>query len=80
MFDPQLYREKAEVEEWKKRDPITSFQGILQEQALLTDPDLKQIEDEVEAEVGEAIAFAESGTWEPVEELTKFVYSEKPEA
>ena len=35
------------------------------------------IEDEVAAEIDEAIAFAEAGTWEPVEDLTRFVYSEE---
>jgi pyruvate dehydrogenase E1 component alpha subunit/2-oxoisovalerate dehydrogenase E1 component len=33
----------------------------------------------IEKEIDEAVAFAETGTWEPVEELTRFVYSEKKE-
>ncbi len=80
MFDPQLYRNKQEVEEWKKRDPITTFQARLQAQELLSDEDLKCIEDEIAAEVAKAIEFAEAGTWEPVEDLTKFVYSERKES
>ena len=76
MFDPQLYREKQEVEEWKKRDPILTFGARLKEQELLDDDGLKRIEDEVAAEVEKAVEFAEAGTWEPVEELTRFVYSE----
>lgn len=77
MFDPQLYRTKEEVEEWKKRDPITTFQERLREQGILTDTDLSQIEEEVAAEVARAVAFAEAGTWEPIEDLTKYVYSER---
>jgi pyruvate dehydrogenase E1 component subunit alpha len=77
MYDPQLYRTKEEVEEWKKRDPIALFQAYLQEQGLLNDEDIKQIEDEVAAELAKAIEFAEAGTWEPIEEMTKFVYSER---
>ena len=34
------------------------------------------LEQEVDAEVEAAVAFAEAGTWEPVEDLTRFVYSE----
>jgi pyruvate dehydrogenase E1 component subunit alpha len=76
MFDPQLYREKHEVEEWKERDPILTFDARLREQELLDDEGLKRIEDEVAAEIDKAVEFAEAGTWEPVEELTRFVYSE----
>jgi TPP-dependent pyruvate/acetoin dehydrogenase alpha subunit len=47
---------------------------------ILSDEDLKCIEDEIAAEVAKAIEFAEAGTWEPVEDLTKFVYSERKES
>jgi len=80
MFDPQLYRDKREVEEWKKRDPILMFQARMQESGLLHDDDLKQIEEDVAAEIAKAIEFAEAGTWEPVEDLTKFVYSERKQS
>jgi len=80
MFDPQLYRDKQEVEEWKKRDPVSTFQARLREQGLLNDEDLKRIEDDVAAEIAKAIEFAEAGTWEPVEDLTRFVYSERKRA
>jgi pyruvate dehydrogenase E1 component subunit alpha len=78
MYDPQLYRSKEEVEEWKKRDPISTFIARMREQELVNDEDLKRIEAEVDDELSKAVEFAEAGTWEPVEDLTKFVYSEKP--
>jgi pyruvate dehydrogenase E1 component subunit alpha len=77
MFDPQLYRDKQEIELWKKRDPVLVFQTSLREHGYLGDDDLKSIEDEVAAEIAKAIEFAEAGTWEPVEDLTRFVYSER---
>jgi pyruvate dehydrogenase E1 component alpha subunit len=77
MFDAELYRAKAEVEEWKTRDPIATFVQRLQEQGALNDADVASIEREVAREIDEAVAFAEAGTWEPVEELTRFVYSER---
>jgi pyruvate dehydrogenase E1 component alpha subunit len=77
MFDPQLYRDKQEVEEWKQQDPITNFQARLQAQGLVNDEDMKRIEDEIAAEITKAVEFAEAGTWEPIEDLTKFVYSER---
>ena len=42
----------------------------------MTEDDFKSIEREVAGEVAAAVAFAESGTWEPVEHLTRHVYSE----
>ncbi|MBI3303083.1 MAG: pyruvate dehydrogenase (acetyl-transferring) E1 component subunit alpha [Deltaproteobacteria bacterium] len=77
MFDPQLYRDKQEVEAWKTRDPLNTFQARLREQGLLEDADLTRFEEEVAAEITRAVEFAEAGTWESVEDLTKFVYSER---
>lgn len=79
MFDAELYREKSEVEEWKKRDPIAIFKKHLLEEKLTTEHDIEAIEARVESEVQRAVDFAEAGTWEPLEDLTKFVYSEKAE-
>jgi pyruvate dehydrogenase E1 component alpha subunit len=78
MFDPELYRDKREVEEWKKRDPIPSFTTLLEERGLLDPSGKAALEDEVAKEVAEAVAFAEAGGWEPVEDLERFVYSESP--
>jgi len=70
MFDAELYRDKAEVEEWKKRDPIPAFRQLLLEQGLITDADVKTMRQDVEDTVKQAVSFAERGTWEPLEELT----------
>jgi pyruvate dehydrogenase E1 component alpha subunit len=78
MYDPELYRDKREVEEWKKRDPISNFSALLKERGLLADEDLARIDAQVAAEIAQAVDFAEAGTWEPVEDLTRFVYSEVP--
>ncbi len=75
MFDAELYRDKSEVEEWKKRDPIPKLQNYLISEKLITENDVKEIEKRVDAEVQRAVDFAESGTWEAVEQLTKFVYT-----
>jgi pyruvate dehydrogenase E1 component alpha subunit len=79
MFDAELYRDKAEVEEAKKRDPIKLFTKLLEDRALLEEGELPAIEKEVAGIVQEAVDFAEAAHWEPVEELTRFVYSERSE-
>jgi pyruvate dehydrogenase E1 component alpha subunit len=78
MYDPQLYRTKEEVEEWKKRDPISTFEDRMHQRKILDDDELAGIEKQVGSEIAEAIEFAEAGTWEPIEALTRFVYSERP--
>jgi pyruvate dehydrogenase E1 component alpha subunit len=76
MYDPELYRERAEVERWKERDPIPQHVRRLSAGGLLSDEALAKLESEVAAEIASAVAFAEAGTLEPVSELTRFVYSE----
>ncbi|MBZ5694667.1 MAG: pyruvate dehydrogenase (acetyl-transferring) E1 component subunit alpha [Acidobacteriia bacterium] len=73
MADPDLYRTKAEIEEWKKRDPIPLFQSRLREWGFLADSDLDRIEAEIAAEIDEAVRFAEESAPEPIEDLLKDV-------
>ncbi len=75
-FDPELYRSKTEVEEWKKRGPIERFGAWAEANAILHPTDFAALEQEVAAEIEAAVAFAESGNWEPVETLTRGVYAE----
>jgi pyruvate dehydrogenase E1 component alpha subunit len=77
MYDPERYRPKEEVEAWRERDPITLFTARLAGAGLLEDGDLERIEARVTEEIDAAVAFAEAGTLEPVDDLTRFVYSER---
>ena len=56
---------------------IPSFISRLRQGALITDDDIAAIEKAVAAEVDDAVAFADAGTLEPVDNLTRFVYSER---
>ena len=77
MFDSELYRTRDEVAQWRERDPIELLAGRMTEAGLLDEAGRVALEREVAAEVEAAVAFAEAGTWEPVEELTRFVVSER---
>ncbi|WP_354148310.1 pyruvate dehydrogenase (acetyl-transferring) E1 component subunit alpha [Arthrobacter sp. 754] len=77
MFDPERYRDKAEVSRWIERDPISTLKNTLEAAGQLTDKDWTSIQQDVEAEVKAAVEFAEAGTLEPVEDLARFVYSER---
>jgi pyruvate dehydrogenase E1 component alpha subunit len=73
MADPDLYRTKEEIEEWKERDPILLFESRLRNWGMLTEADLARIEQEAGAEMDSAVQFAEMSPFEPVEELLKDV-------
>jgi pyruvate dehydrogenase E1 component beta subunit/2-oxoisovalerate dehydrogenase E1 component len=75
MFDAQLYRDKAEVEAWKAKDPIARFQAWAGQSGLIHPDDIAGIRAAVAAEIDAAVAFAEAGSWEPVEDLAKWVYA-----
>jgi pyruvate dehydrogenase E1 component alpha subunit len=74
MFDPELYRKKEEVQEWKERCPVEFLKKHLIAHDSLAMDVFNKIEREVEQEMQEAISFAENGTLEPVENLEKNIY------
>ena len=76
MFDAELYRAKTEVEEWKARDPVQRLAARMKDAGLLAADDLATVEAAIGIELKAAVDFAEAGTWEPVGDLNRFVYSE----
>lgn len=77
MFDPQLYRDKAEVAEWQERDPIPRFRDWAIGAGEIHADDVAAIEEDIAREIDAAVAFAEAGTWEPVADLMKHVGAER---
>jgi pyruvate dehydrogenase E1 component alpha subunit len=73
MSDPDLYRTKEEIAEWKKRDPITLYERQLKDWGLLSEADRAGIEAAVGDEIEAAVRFAEASPFEPVDELLKDV-------
>jgi pyruvate dehydrogenase E1 component alpha subunit len=80
MFDAELYRAKAEVEAWKERGPIHTFTQRLKAANMLTEAQFLALDQAAVEEVDAAVAFAEAGSWEPVEDLTKDVLTPRPSA
>jgi pyruvate dehydrogenase E1 component alpha subunit len=75
MFDAQLYRDKAEVEAWKQKGPVLRFGRWLEETGMLDAAGRERLEAEIADELDAAVAFAEQGHWEPVEDLMRDVYA-----
>jgi pyruvate dehydrogenase E1 component alpha subunit len=74
MSDPELYRSREEVAEWRGRDPIALFEAYLRGQGMLNDVELKTLETDVAREIDWAVSEAEKGAWEPVADLERDVY------
>jgi pyruvate dehydrogenase E1 component alpha subunit len=77
MFDPELYRDKAEVDAWKSRDPIATHVARLKA-AGVDDDAIAAIDRDIVDEIARCVAFAESADWEPVEDLLTDVYTPRP--
>ncbi len=77
MFDPQLYRTRAEVDEWRKRDPILRLTEWMKSAGMLHESDMDGIERAVAGEIDAAVAAAEAAPWEPVGDLARHVYAEQ---
>ena len=74
MFDPDLYRDKSEIEEWRERDPISLLATTLRGRDLLDDQVFEEIQRRATEEIDDAVAFADAGGIEPIEELGRHVY------
>ena len=73
MFDAELYRDKTEVEAWKKKGPIRRFVDRLKNSGQLTENDIEKMHLQADRIVAEAVAYAEAGTLEPINQLENHV-------
>ena len=74
VYDKAEYRPEEEVEDWRKRDPIDTFEARLLKMKLVCQPDIDKIEKDVASSVEESVQFAKSSLVLPFEELANFVY------
>ena len=75
MYDPDRYRDKSEIELWKRSDPIPALTGRLLSRGTLTDADVGRWAAEIEDEIEAAVKAAEEAEVEPVADLTRYVTS-----
>ena len=75
MFDAELYRSKEEVAKWRERDPIRTSQEQAIRYGWVDEATLAGMEQEIKAELDDAVRFAEEAPWESLETLTRDVYA-----
>src|SRR5215211_3845060 len=74
MADPEEYRTKEEVEEWRRRDPIGAFAKRLQDEDLFSDEDVERFDKEAIATVDEAVQFADNSPFPELDSLYDDIY------
>jgi len=77
MSDPDTYRGKDEIKEWQARDAILSLGDYLKKQKMLDDQQLQKIDEEVSAQVEEAVKFAEESPDPDPKDLYRDVYADE---
>jgi pyruvate dehydrogenase E1 component alpha subunit len=77
MADPELYREKQEVQRWRDLDPITTFRRKLEQQSVIDEAAFQSLQQQAEDLVNEATRFAEESPKPPPEALFQGVYREE---
>ena len=75
MSDPQKYRTKAEVQEFKDQDPIVAVLETIKKKKYATEAQIKKIQQKVKDQVEEAVKFAEESPFPEAHELYEDVYS-----
>lgn len=74
MSDPQKYRTKEEVEEYKERDPIEHCLRVLMNDYQVPQAEIDEINEIIKAQVEDSVQFAEESPWPSDDELLKDVY------
>jgi pyruvate dehydrogenase E1 component alpha subunit len=74
MADPEEYRTKEQVEEWRKRDPILQWGDRLQDEGIVSAEERERFDEEAIARVDEAVAFADGSPAPPPESLYDDIY------
>lgn len=77
ISDPQKYRTKDEVEEYKQKDPIEAVLKTILDNNFATMEEINAINERVNAEVEESVRFAEESPFPDDDELLKDVYMQK---
>ncbi len=72
--DPEVYRERSEVDEWREKDPIETFARRCIEQDVLGEREVAEIRAKADESVRAAVEFAEASPEPPLESLYENLY------
>lgn len=75
MADPERYRTKEQVAEWRKRDPLDAFRAHLTNRGVLDDGHYEQLDGQAQRQVDEAVQFADASPEPEPDSLYDDVYA-----
>ena len=76
ISDPQKYRSKEEVDEYKDQDPINKVRNTILSNNFANEADLLAIDNRIALVIDESVKFAEESPWPDDSELLKDVYAD----
>ncbi len=74
MADPEEYRSKEEVEEWREKDPIKAFSDRLIDEGVVSEDDVKEFDEKAIEVVDEAVKFADGSPFPDLDSLYDDIY------
>jgi pyruvate dehydrogenase E1 component alpha subunit len=74
MADPEEYRTKDEVEEWRQRDPINVFRGRLVEESVISEEDAEKLDQKAVERIDAAVEFADNSPFPELDSLYDDIY------
>ena len=72
--DPEVYREKEEVEEWRAKDPIKTFRDRLLAEDVISEDEVDEMRDRIEERIMDAVEFADNSPEPALESLYDNLY------
>jgi pyruvate dehydrogenase E1 component alpha subunit len=72
--DPEVYRTKEEVEEWRQKDPVKVFRDRLLADGVISESDVEELRERIERRVMDAVEFADNSPEPPLESLYDHLY------
>jgi TPP-dependent pyruvate/acetoin dehydrogenase alpha subunit len=73
--DPLNYREKEEVDRWRLQDPIANAKRVAIESRAMTEAEIAELEQRIEAEIEDAVEFAKNSPDPTVDQLMTDIYA-----
>ena len=74
MADPEEYRSKDDVEEWRKRDPIVLLKDRMVADGMISDEDFEKLDEHAVGTVDEAVEFADASPFPDLDSLYDEIY------
>ncbi len=72
--DPEVYRQKGEVEEWRKKDPLVTFAARLTADGVVSEQEIEGARELADERIVEAVKFADASPEPPLESLYEKLY------